>query len=294
MRTLISAGCMLLMMIGPGQIPRAIYAAEPNAAAIPDEIGPGITDAAGIITHSVRSPLQSGPTEIRVLLPIPYDASRRYPVVYVLPVEAGRESRYGDGLDEILKHKLHEKFAALFVAPTFAELPWYADHPTRKDCRQESYFVRTVVPAIDKTYPTTGTRQGRLLLGFSKSGWGAWSLLLRHPDLFEKAAAWDAPLMMDRPGQYGSGPIFGTEENFARYQLTKLLQVPPPGILEAPRLILTSFGNFRNHHLRMSELLTSRKIPHHSVDGPMRAHGWHSGWVQESLELLLSREDASP
>lgn len=292
MRVLFAAACLLLIV--RWHDPQATGAAEPEAPATPAVVGPGVTDAAGIITHSVLSPLQSGPTEIRVLLPIPYDASRRYPVVYVLPVEAGRESRYGDGLAEILKDKLHEMFAALFVAPTFAELPWYADHPTRKDCRQESYFVRTVVPAIDKTYPTTGTRQGRLLLGFSKSGWGAWSLLLRHPDLFERASAWDAPLMMDRPGQYGSGPIFGTAENFAHYHLTKQLQAPRPEILEAPRLILTSYGNFRDHHLRMSELLTTRKIPHHSVDGPMRAHDWHSGWVQESLELLLSREDASP
>ena len=41
-------------------------------------------------------------------------------------------------------------------------------------------------------------------------------MLLRHPDVFGKAAAWDAPLMLDRPGRYGSGDVFGTPENFER------------------------------------------------------------------------------
>ena len=67
--------------------------------------------------------------------------------------------------------------------------------------------------------PVQTVPAGRLLLGFSKSGWGAFSLLLRHPDVFGRAAAWDAPLMMNKPGPYGSGDIFGTPENFARYQI---------------------------------------------------------------------------
>jgi hypothetical protein len=62
------------------------------------------------------------------------------------------------------------------------------------------------------------TACGLLLLGFSKSGWGAlFSLLLRHPDVFGKAAAWDAPLVMDSPGRHGNGDIFGTPENFEKY-----------------------------------------------------------------------------
>jgi hypothetical protein len=42
--------------------------------------------------------------------------------------------------------------------------------------------------------------------------------------LFDKAEAWDAPLMMAWPSQLGSMPIFGTEENFAQYQISALLQ----------------------------------------------------------------------
>src|SRR5262245_2541048 len=162
-------------------------------------------DGNGFLVHEVRSPYQAGTTQIRVLRPAQVAKGKQYPVVYVLPVEAGTESRYGDGMREVQRLDLHNKFGAVFVAPTFSHLPWYADHPTKPEVRQESYFLKVVVPFIDKTYPVRAEAEGRLLLGFSKSGWGAWSLLLRRPDLFSRAAAWDAPLMLDKPGKYRSG-----------------------------------------------------------------------------------------
>jgi S-formylglutathione hydrolase FrmB len=246
----------------------------------------------GVLVHEVRSPYQSGVTRVRVLLPGKPEKGKKYPVVYVLPVEAGTESKYGDGLAEVKKLGLHDNPGAVFVAPTFAHLPWYADHPTKADVRHEAYFLKVVVPFVEKTYPVAADANGRLLLGFSKSGWGAFSLLLRHPDTFGRAAAWDAPLMMDKPGAYGSGDIFGTAENFAGYRVTKLLEDRAALLRKddrAPRLILTSYGNFRDHHTRAHELMDKLKVPHEYRDGPARKHDWHSGWVKEAAELLLAK-----
>ncbi|HEY3787861.1 MAG TPA: alpha/beta hydrolase-fold protein [Urbifossiella sp.] len=64
--------------------------------------------------------------------------------------------------------------------------------------------MKVFVPFIDKTYPVRAEAGGRLLLGFSKSGWGAYSLRMRHPDLFGKAAAWDAPLIQENFDAYRS------------------------------------------------------------------------------------------
>jgi S-formylglutathione hydrolase FrmB len=202
----------------------ALFIAARLHAAEPVTISAAQRTDTGFLVHQVQSPYQAGMTDIRVLIPDSVPNDKKCHVVYVLPVEAGLESTYGDGLQEIQKLGAHNKFGAVFVAPTFSHLPWYADHPVNPEIRQESYFINVVVPFIDKTYPTRGDAAGRLLLGFSKSGWGAWSLLLRHPDLFQKAAAWDAPLMMDQPGQYGSGAIFGTADNFGGYQISKLLE----------------------------------------------------------------------
>jgi S-formylglutathione hydrolase FrmB len=253
------------------------------------------TDDHGFLVHEVRSPYQAGVTRIRVLLPNRVE-DKRCPVVFVLPVEAGIENFYGDGLLEVKKQGLPGKFQAIFVAPTFSHVPWYADHPTKAEIRQEAYFIKVVVPFIDKTYPVQAKAGGRLLLGFSKSGWGAFSLLLRHPDLFGKAAAWDAPLLMDRPGRYGSGDIFGTPENFESYQITKLLKVRAETLKKEKRLILLGYGNFREQHEKAHALMSDLKITHEYRDGPARKHDWHSGWVGETVGVLLAapREDKSP
>jgi hypothetical protein len=144
--------------------------------------------------------------------------------VYVLPVEARDGHHYGDGLLEARRHGLHNNFKAIFVAPTFSHLPWYADHPTDPEIRQESYLLEVVRPFVEANYLAKNGSDDRLLLGFMKSGWGAYSLLLRHPDTFARAAAWDSPLMKDRPGRYGSGNVFGTQENFEGYRVTRLLE----------------------------------------------------------------------
>jgi S-formylglutathione hydrolase FrmB len=245
-------------------------------------------DASGFLVHEISSPFQSDKTSIRVLLPDERAADQRFSVIYVLPVEARAESRYGDGLAEVKKQELHNKHGVIFVAPTFSHLPWYADHPDKSEIRQETYLLKMVVPFVEKTYPAQADAEHRLLLGFSKSGWGAWSLLLRHPDVFGKAAAWDAPLMMDKAGKYGSGDIFGTRENFSKYRIETLLRGKSKELSkEKERLILTGYGNFRKEHVQVHELMTELKIPHAYKDGPQRKHDWHSGWVSEAVELLM-------
>ncbi len=247
-------------------------------------------DDHGFLIHEVLSPYQAKTTQIRVLRPDKLENGKKYPVVYVLPVEAGTENKYGDGLKEIKKLDLHNKFGAVFVAPTFSHLPWYADHPTKSEIRQESYFLKVVVPFIDKTYPVRAEAEGRLLLGFSKSGWGAWSLLLRRPDMFQKAVAWDAPLMMDKPGPYGSGDIFGTADNFERYRVGKLLEDHAEKLRQEKRLLLLGYGYFRAEHEKAHELMDKLKITHEYRDGPARKHDWHSGWVKEAVQSLLGKQ----
>ncbi len=271
--------CLLIMLLF----------ATPSALADrqPPSISEAKRDEGGFLVHTVVSEYQRGETEIRVLLPDELNGDRRHPVVYVLPVEARDGRRYGDGLAEVRRLDLHNRHGAIFVAPTFSHLPWYADHPTDPGIRQESYFLEVFVPAVESRYPARAEPGGRLLLGFSKSGWGAFSLLLRHPDVFGRGAAWDAPLMMDRPGRYGSAEVFGTPENFESYRLTSLLKRRADRLGEEARLIHLGRGNFADQHEAFEALLAELGVPHVYRDGPRREHTWSSGWVPEAVELLV-------
>jgi hypothetical protein len=241
-------------------------------------------------THRLESKLQRAATRLRILIPDDVEPAKRYRVLYVLPVEAGANTRYGDGLAEAQRLDLHNRFNVIVAAPDFADLPWYADHPTDQELQQETYFIREVLKTVEEHYPVVAGREGRLLVGFSKSGWGAFSLLLRHPDLFARAGAWDAPLMKAAPNQFGMGPIFGTAENFAGYQLTTLARERKAELGDQPRLFHVGYGNFQSHHEDFERLLGELKIPHVYRDGPKREHVWGSGWLEQVVQLMLGDE----
>lgn len=263
----------------------------PVAVAEDATFSPARRSEHGEYRHTVQSPFQAGETELVVLTPDDLDRSKRYPVVYVLPVEPRGGRRYGDGLEEVRKHDLQNKHRAIFAAPSFSNWPWYADHPSDAKIQQETHLLRVVVPFVEKTYPAVAEPGGRLLLGFSKSGWGAWSLLLRHPERFGRAAAWDAPLMMETVGRYGSGEVFETQTNFERYRVSELVAKRRGLLQKSPRLILTGYGNFRAQHQQMQALCERLDIPLVYRDGPRRKHDWRSGWVPEAVELLLADDN---
>jgi hypothetical protein len=93
--------------------------------------------------------------------------------------------------------------------------------------------------------------------------------------------------MMDAPGKYGSGPIFGAKENFRKYEVSRLLEQRAGKLGEGKRLFVQGYGNFRKEHQAAHELMTKLKIAHEYRDGPQRKHDWHSGWVKEAVEFLV-------
>lgn len=250
-------------------------------------------------THLLCSERQSRSTSIHVLIPDelsgrvhpfvrePTARSEDFAVLYLLPVEAGEGTRWGSSIDEVRKHDLHNRYRVICVFPEFADLPWYADNPEDSRMQQESWLLKDVLPFVEQNYPVRRCREGRLLAGFSKSGWGAWSLLLRHPETFYRAAAFDAPLMMSEPGKFGSGPVFGTVENFRQYQLTDLIHRRAPALKGQPaRLGLLGQGSFEPDHRQMVTLLTMLKIPFRDLSGGPREHSWNSGWLSDAVQWL--------
>jgi hypothetical protein len=268
----------------------ALFAAAASADDGAMLISDAVADATGKLVHRIRSPYQADETEVQVLLPSALQHGERCRVLFVLPVEPGAGQRWGDPMLELQKAQVPDRHRLICVYPTFADWPWYADHPSNLSIRQESYLLQVVLPFVDRTYPTQSHCSGRLLVGFSKSGWGAFSLLLRHPGTFGRAAAWDAPLNKQAPDQFGMGSIFGTQENFAAYQLSRLLAERAANVQDGQRLIHLGFGNFREHHRAFESLLLQHGISHIFHDGPQREHNWTSGWLSEAIHLLANEQ----
>ena len=239
--------------------------------------------------YRLHSPRQAGETIVRVFTPDQAGPEDLRTILYVLPVEAGEDTKWGDPAEEVRQTDLAGRHGLIVAIPTFSDLPWYADHPSDPQLQQESYMLKEVLPLVERLHGVGPTPLERLVVGFSKSGWGAWSLLLRHPDLFSKAAAWDAPLMQAVPDRFGMEPIFGNQANFERFRVARLARDRADRLRPESRLILTGyFDSFRKHHIEMHDLLTGLGIPHLYRDGPKRAHNWHSGWLAETVALMVS------
>jgi len=245
----------------------------------------------GLATYTVTSEFLAGPNKVEVLPPDKMEEGKRYPVLYILPVNPGVRGPWGSGILEAKRLNVHNRYGLVCVSPAFDSLPWYADHPTDPKIRQESYLLKVVLPLVEERHPVLKEPRGRLLVGFSKSGWGAFSLLLRHPDVFGRAAGWDAPLMEQAPKKYGMDAIFGTQDNFDGFRIDYLLRAKAKALKDGPpRLILLGFGNFKDQTEQAHALMRDLGIPHVFENNVRRKHDWHSGWFAGAVRLLMQDE----
>jgi hypothetical protein len=248
----------------------------------------------GFHLYKLPSPHQARETSLRVLLPDDFDPGKSYKVLYVLPVHKDGLFRHGDGLVEVKKYNYHNTHQLICVAPAFTTKPWFADHDLNPQKQDESHFLKTVIPFVDANYPTQASSDGRLLIGFSKSGWGSIALILRNPELFGKAAGWDIGIRVD------TGPIeeddraeriareWGTVENFEANRISNLVKIRGKDLGDEPRLFYYSTEGVRAiGGVEIHRLLVENEIPHRYVMEPHRKHAWDTDWIPEAVTFLM-------
>jgi hypothetical protein len=248
-------------------------------------------DANGVKSYPVTSRFQgSQPLIVRVLEPTNPVPGRPRRFLYVLPVETGvtsLSSTFGDGLEELRLLDVPNRFNLTLIAPAFNYEPWYGDHATDQTRWMESFVIRDLVPFGD-SFAAAGEIPQRFVLGFSKSGNGALILIFRHPNVFAAAAAWDAPAQLtDISAFAGLALNFGTEANFALYEIPTLVQTSTAAFTQTNRLWISGDDSaWTADMVQLHNQLTSASIPHTWVQGGARQHSWGSGWLEGAVTAL--------
>lgn len=244
-----------------------------------------------VLTFVIKSEFQRTPNNIRVLLPDNMKAGEKYSVLYILPTSSRLlDPWWNNGIMEAVKHDVANRYNIICVAPTFSDMPWYADHPSNKKIWQESYFFKSVIPYIEKNFAAIKSGQGRFLIGFSKSGTGAFSLMLRHPQMFAKTLSFDAPMLFEFVNVWGSKlqKIFGTKENFRKYQIPILMKDHSYMFRgKNPKFILMGYSDNQQAIEDVHLLMEHFKIPHVYDNSVEYRHNWQSGWFDIGIEYLL-------
>jgi len=254
--------------------------------------GPEVGDD-GIINYTVTSPYQTRPTTVEVLLPDNAPEGGPYPALYILPVNDGLDGAWGSGIQEAKRHNIHNLYKVICVSPEYDYTPWYGDHPTDPALAQESYLLNVVIPVVEQHFPVLKGRDGRLLFGFSKSGFGAITILLRNLDAIGKAAAWDAPVMMKSilPKQEEMNVVFVNQDNFDKYCIPELAARRAAVLKDdVPRIVLVSNGDPNASLSALHNLLDAHKIPHRYQVDEKRKHDWRTGWFPVAARLLFAPE----
>jgi enterochelin esterase-like enzyme len=243
--------------------------------------------ASEIETHSVETEYQNGKQEIRVLLPDKYRKDVSYRVLYVLPVETGFQNGFGYGLEVLKKMDAHNRHNLIIVQMGFEKEPWFGDHATNPNVRQASYLKDFVVPYIEDKYATMRAPEGRLLFGFSKSGWGAFSLVLKFPEVFGYAAAWDAPITFTT-FRYGMQSVYGTSDQLALYRPDRLIPKHAKAFEMKTRLVLTGHSLWGTETVQAHELLKKEGIKHYYDNTLKFPHRWDKDWMEPTLSALIA------
>lgn len=158
---------------------------------------------------SFKSPSMGIQVGYYVYLPSGYDMpsnkKRRYPVVYHLHggrpgLEKKSISLSGFVDDAIKKDEIEP---TIYLFPNGGPMSWY-NYPQEENGLGEDILVKELIPHVDATYRTFGTRQKRALEGFSQGGRGTTRIMFKYPELFGSVA----------PGGSGYEPEMRIRDNF--------------------------------------------------------------------------------
>jgi hypothetical protein len=247
-------------------------------------------DANGVGFYDATSPNIGGTHALRVLAPTDMPTAEvPHHFLWVLPVEAGLPRIYGDGLETLRSLDVHNAYNLTILEPSFGIEPWYADNPDDVGARHETFLTTELLPWATENLARTGNEQS-WLIGFSKSGLGAITLILKHPDLFTLAAAWDFPANLSSHDGFGasSARSYGTNANFlASYRLTRaFLEAHRAPFLLQNRLWIGGYDVFGADMSDFGALLTSTEIRHMTGTWQQMPHRWDGGWMPEALAAL--------
>ena len=252
------------------------------------------TTADGILRHRSSTPycdtvasMNTNLPRLDVLVPSAYSAANEYNLVICLGVEATPGTSYPAELPIIKNAGLHNTHDTIVVqwANRTAFFPWWGVKNTGEN-DHERVIVEQVIPWVRARYNIKAGRAGVGLMGWSKGGWGALSLILRNSDAIGFVGIWDTDYneafdAAGAPNDYGEEGFFGTEAQFLLHNPKTILAANLAAINDKARLFVSGAARFVTDTQSLRADLLLHGIPH-SYDFHDATGGEHTssfGWI---------------
>lgn len=183
-----------LALADPANSLSTVMASPPNSQVVIHGDGPAWYDARnvphGLVTrHVYHSNVTDGERELYVYTPPGYDATRRYPVLYLVGGSSGIAGNWiFDGrVNFIMDNLLAEGKAEPMLIAVPNNQMLHRNHPRHAELSFDLFereLREAVIPLVDANYATRAEARGRALSGFSMGGRHAMFVGLGAPDLF--------------------------------------------------------------------------------------------------------------
>lgn len=136
-------------------------------------------------------------------LPKGYESSeRRYPVLYLLHGGGDHPSRHRSWIQSIEMQRITDKAidegtaAPMIIVMPDAEMTYYMNNVSGK-YQFEDFFIKELIPYIEKNYRCLAEKNYRTIGGLSMGGYGSLLYSMHYPELFSACAVMSAGIRTD-------------------------------------------------------------------------------------------------
>jgi len=153
----------------------------------------------------------------------------------------------------------------------FSTMVWY----NQTICRQaiEQIHSLSVSPAV--------------LVGFSKSGLGAWNITRTIPARISATIIFDAPVAGEKLPPWGTSSFYADDAAWLEDLPIRTVSDFQWKVSAGHKLILISGEAFHQEMCELSRKLRDMKFSHVFLPRPHMKHHWQSGWIEEGIKTLL-------
>ncbi len=221
---------------------------------------------------------------------LPRNAGRQYPVVYHLHGGRPGSEKKSISLSSFVDRAIASQVIppTIYVFPNGGPMSWY-NYPQKRNGLGENVLIKELIPHVDATYRTFGTRGKRALEGFSQGGRGTTRIMFKYPGLFGSVA----------PGGSGYEPEMrirdnrGAESDKVRFEPGNdawTLARKFAGRSQAPRLPILlwvgSKGFNYEYNLKYSAYLRKLGLDHQLLVVPDAPHSAQIIYEKQGVELM--------
>lgn len=150
---------------------------------------------------TIKSTILKKDKKFALYLPAGYETSQRaYPVLYLLHGGGDDQTAWiqSGNMQHIVDKAIQEgKISPIIVVMPDAEMTFYMNNVAGK-YQYEDYFIKELIPHIEKTYRCRTEKRHRAVAGLSMGGFGSLLYALHHPDLFGSCVGLSAAVRTDQ------------------------------------------------------------------------------------------------